>query len=434
VNGNLEKGFSVKTLLGKTVKVESFLAEGGQGAVYIAECDGKRKALKWYKKGSLGEKPKAFYENIRQNVLAGPPSDEFLWPLDITEWVDGTFGYIMDLRPEGYFEVTEYMLCHVRFRSFKVIIDAALKIVSAFRILHNKGYSYQDLNDGNFFINPDTGDVLICDNDNVAPDGTETGIIGKPRYMAPEIVLRKNKPNSLSDRFSMSVIIYILFCLNHPLEGKKSIVPGFTPALQERLYGSEPVFMMDPEDNSNAPHPVIHKNSIIVWAFLPEHIKDIFISAFSKKSFEKPHLRPKEIDWLKALTRFRSEIVNCSCGNEIFAYQGEAGECENCGKLADIRFKLELNDYSVPAVSGSRIYRCQLGVCDEKDALSPVAAVIKKRDTGALGIRNKSGQRWDAITTKGEARKVAPEDIVPLKDGISFKIDGENIVIKSVNI
>ena len=30
------------------------------------------------------------------------------------------------------------------------------------------GYSYQDLNDGNFFINPQSGDVLICDNDNVA--------------------------------------------------------------------------------------------------------------------------------------------------------------------------------------------------------------------------------------------------------------------------
>ena len=28
--------------------------------------------------------------------------------------------------------------------------------------------SYQDLNDGNFFIDPQTGKVLICDNDNVA--------------------------------------------------------------------------------------------------------------------------------------------------------------------------------------------------------------------------------------------------------------------------
>ena len=163
----LENGFRVKTLFGGTVRVEKFLAEGGQGGVYIADYNGQKKALKWYKKGSLGANPNAFYENIKQNVMRGIPSPEFLWPLDITEWVDGTFGYIMDLRPEGYYEVTEFMLCHVRFKSYRAIIDAAMKIVSAFRILHNAGYSYQDLNDGNFFINPQNGKVLICDNDNV---------------------------------------------------------------------------------------------------------------------------------------------------------------------------------------------------------------------------------------------------------------------------
>lgn len=427
----LENGFRVKTLFGGTVKVEKFLAEGGQGGVYIADYNGQKKALKWYKKGSLGANPNAFYENIKQNVMRGIPSPEFLWPLDITEWSDGTFGYIMDLRPEGYYEVTEFMLCHVRFKSYRAIIDAAMKIVSAFRILHNAGYSYQDLNDGNFFINPQNGKVLICDNDNVAPDGTETGIIGKPRYMAPEIVLRKSKPNSLSDRFSMSLILYILFCLNHPLEGKRYLVSGLTPALQEKLYGSEPLFIMDPNDNSNGPHPVVHKNSIVVWPCLPDYMQKIFLSAFSEKAFQKPSARPKEVDWLNALTRFRSEIVACQCGNEIFTQQGEPCKCEECGRKADIPFKLQLSGYSIPAIKDSRIYRCQLGVCDEKDALTPVAHVVEKKDSGALGIRNKSGKRWDAITTKGAARKVVPDEVIPLKDGITFNISDESITIKA---
>lgn len=427
----LENGFRIKTLFGGNVKVEKFLAEGGQGGVYVADYNGQKKALKWYKKGSLGANPNAFYENIKQNVMRGTPSPEFLWPLDITEWADGTFGYIMDLRPEGYYEVTEYMLCHVRFKSYRAIIDAAMRIVSAFRILHNAGYSYQDLNDGNFFINPQNGKVLICDNDNVAPDGTETGIIGKPRYMAPEIVLRKSKPNSLSDRFSMSLILYILFCLNHPLEGKRYLVSGLTPALQEKLYGSEPLFIMDPDDNSNGPHPVVHKNSIVVWPCLPDYMQKIFMTAFSQKSFQKPSARPKEIDWLNALTRFRSEIVACQCGNEIFTQHGEPCKCEECGCKADIPFKLVLSGYSIPAIKDSRIYRCQLGVCDEKDALSPVAQVVEKKDSGALGIRNKSEKRWDAITTKGTARKVAPDEVIPLKDGITFNIGDESIEIKS---
>lgn len=427
----LEKGFCVKTLFGGTVKVGEFLAEGGQGAVYIADCDGKKKVLKWYKKGSLGDNPKAFYENIKQNVMRGAPSPEFLWPLDITEWEDDTFGYIMDLCPDNYYEVSKYMLCHVRFKSYRTAIDAAMQIVSAFRMLHNAGYSYQDLNDGNFFINPQNGKVLIGDNDNVAPDGTETGIIGKPRYMAPEIVLHKSKPDSLSDRFSMSLILYILFCLNHPLEGKRYIVPGLTPAMQEKLYGSEPLFMMDPNDNSNGPHPVVHQNSIGFWPCLPDYMQKIFLAAFSQKAFHKPSARPREIEWLNVLTRFRSEIVACQCGNEIFTQQGEPCKCDNCGKQADISFKLVLSGYSIPAIKDSRIYRCQLGVCDEKEALTPVAHVVEKKDSRTLGIRNKSGKRWDAVTTKGVARKVAADEVIPLKDGITFNITDETIMIKA---
>ncbi|MEE0913147.1 MAG: hypothetical protein U0L76_00995 [Ruminococcus sp.] len=430
--GSLTKGQRIKTKFSGNVTVEKYLAEGGQGEVYVVDYNGQKKALKWYKKGSLGEKPDAFYKNIEQNVMRGAPSSEFLWPLDITEWVDGTFGYIMDLRPEGYYEVTEFMLTHVRFSSYKAIIDASMRIVSAFRILHNAGYSYQDLNDGNFFINPKNGKVLICDNDNVAPDGTETGIMGKPRYMAPEIVTRKTKPNSLTDRFSMSVIIYILFCLNHPLEGKRYLVPCLTAELQEKLYGSEPLFMMDPQNKDNGPHPMLHKNSIMVWKCLPDYMREIFLKAFSEKAFNKPSARPTEKDWLNVLTRFRSEIVPCSCGNEVFTEQGMPCKCDSCGKKMNIPFRLELSQYSIPAVKDSRIYRCQLGVCDEKVALNPVAHVLEKKSSpGALGIKNKSGKRWDAITTKGVSRKVAPDEVIPMKPGITFTIEDEKITIKS---
>lgn len=428
----LANGFRIKTKFGGTATVEKYLAEGGQGAVYVVTYNGEKKALKWYKKIALGSNPTAFYDNIQQNVMRGAPSPEFLWPLDITEWVDGTFGYIMDLRPDGYHEVTEFMLRHVKFKSFKTIIDASLQIVSAYRILHNNGYSYLDLNDGNFFINPNTGKVLICDNDNVAPEGADTGIVGKPRYMAPEIVMGKNKPNSLSDRFSMSVILYILFCLNHPLEGKRYLVPGLTPAHQEKLYGSDALFMMDPDCKDNGPHPVLHKNSITMWNCLPDYMRSLFESAFSQTALKRPAARPKEIDWLKTLTRFRSEIVRCSCGNEIFIQDGRPCRCDSCRKMPAIPFRLVLGEYSIPALRDARIYRCQLGVCDADEALNPVAQILEKKDApGVFGIRNRTTHRWDAVTTKGVARKVAPDEVIPVKPGITFTIEGEKIVIES---
>lgn len=440
MDGELAIGTEIKTILsGQKLRIIKLLGEGGQGSVYLVDYNGEQKALKWYKKTGHTNSPDNFYRSIKgkatnRSPMDGMPNDIFLWPLDVTEWHDGTFGYIMDLRPAGYYDLTQFMLTHVRFSSYRAAIDAALAIVNAFRILHNKGYAYQDLNDGNFFIDPQTGSVRICDNDNVDAEGSESGILGKPRYMAPEIVLGQKMPDSYSDRFSMSVILYILFCMNHPLEGKRYLVPGLSPELQKKLYGSEALFMWDPDDNSNAPHPKIHKNSRTVWPCLPQYIKDIFVTAFSQKALKKPSARPREIDWLKALTRFRSDIVVCTCGNEDFTENGRPCVCDVCKKKIDIQYRLDLRDYSIPALRGSRIYRCQLGVCDDTEALTPVAQVVEKKDQpGMLGIRNKSDRKWDAVTPSGKTRYVSPDEVIPMRDGITFTAFDEKMTISANN-
>lgn len=158
---------------------------------------------------------------MKRNADSGAPSNAFLWPLAVTEKQKGSFGYIMKLRPRGYREFSDFMLAKVQFSSMAANINAAIKICDAFQKLHIRGLSYQDMNDGNFFINPRNGDVLICDNDNVAPDKTNLGIIGKAGYLAPEIVDQKTMPNRYSDYFSMAVILFILFYFNRPFEGKK---------------------------------------------------------------------------------------------------------------------------------------------------------------------------------------------------------------------
>ena len=428
----LVPGFKVKTLLGSVVTVNKHLGEGGQGDVYAVDYNGKQMALKWYKPNGMGKNPKAFYDNIKNNVMRGSPSNEFLWPLDITEWKDGTFGYIMGLRPDGYHEVTDFMLRNVTFASYRIAIDAALHIVSAFRILHNAGYSYQDLNDGNFFIDPRTGKVLICDNDNVAPNGVETGILGKPRYMAPEIVTGKKKPDNLSDRFSMSIIIFILFCMNHPLEGKRSLAACLSPELQEKLYGTDPVFIMDPTNKENSPDPKIHKNVIKVWPCLPEYMRTLFLSAFSKKAMESPNARPKELDWINNLVKFRSDTIRCQCGNEVFTQNGVPCRCETCKRMIDIPYRLEFSEYAIPGAADSRIYRCQLGTCNADEALMPMGRILaKKEDRSILGLKNLSDRSWNATTPSGKAKKVMPGEVIPIKDGITFTINTETIQIKS---
>lgn len=415
-----EPGKVIKTDFGEAIQVVKYLASGGQGDVYVVRYGGKEKALKWYKPQALGN-PDAFYANLKRNADKGSPDKAFLWPEAVTERTEGSFGYVMDLRPDGYYELSKILgSSKCNFASFRAATESCIQIVSAFRILHNRGCSYQDLNDGNFFINPKTGDVLICDNDNVAPNGSNTGILGKPRYMAPEIVVGKGQvlPNTQSDRYSLAAILFLILFLSHPLEGKRWLEPCLTDAIAEKLYGSEPLFIYDPEDKSNGPV----KNSPVIerWNFMPEYLKEAFLDAFSQRALTEPGRRPDEREWLKQLVRFRSDIVKCSCGNEVFVQNVATTKCDACGRKVTIEHAIGLPNYKVTAAKGSRIYRCQLGICNADDALNPVLSVVAKPD-GALGIRNMTQDILAAYTPSGNPKQVQPQEVIPFKQGIKIE-------------
>ena len=428
-----EPGKVLKTDLGAPITIVKHLGGGGQGDVYSVEYQGKQKALKWYKQGALRE-PEAFYKNLSHNISKGSPDAAFLWPEAITEKTEGSFGYIMDLRPEGYYELSKIMASEaLNFSSFRMATEACIEIVSAFKILHFNGYSYQDLNDGNFFINPKTGKVLICDNDNVAPNGTNMGVLGKPRYMAPEIVAGRGKvlPNTQSDRYSLSAILFLILFMSHPLEGERWLVPCMNDAYAEKLYGTAPVFICDPDDKSNGPVKNIHVNVIRRWGFMPQYIKDAFLKAFSQEALKNPDRRLREFDWMNVLVRFRSDIVKCSCGNEVFVLDAASTKCDACGKMVNIKHKITLPGYSITAAKGTRVYRCQLGLCNIDDALTPVARVVSKDDDpDTIGFKNMTPDILLAKTPSGKMKQVQPQGVVPFKSGIEIEAFDKKIVLE----
>ena len=86
---------------GGELEVIQKLGEGGQGIVYKVNYNGKQLALKWYFINKLSN-PDKFYRNIQNNIKQGAPTSAFLWPLEITEYFEGSFGYLMELRPDVY--------------------------------------------------------------------------------------------------------------------------------------------------------------------------------------------------------------------------------------------------------------------------------------------------------------------------------------------
>ena len=419
----LSPGQVINSAYGSPIKVIKELGRGGQGIVYLVEYNGKQKALKWYHAGVLND-PKAFYENLKNNVNRTAPDKIFLWPETITEIKDGVFGYLMDLRPPEYVELAEILASSDKnISSFRAAVEACIQITVAFMKLHNIGYSYQDLNDGNFFINLKTGDTLICDNDNVAPNGKATGILGKIGYMAPEIVLGNGKvlPDQNTDRHSLAAIIFAILLTNNPLEGKRYFsAPVMSKEIQYDIYGEHPIFMFDPHTEINRPNPKFQKHTIDIWNCFPKYMKDAFVSALGQEALKKPQARMREAEWMNVLCRFRSDIVTCpKCKNGTFLQNSSSTKCDRCGYTIPIMHQIKLPKYVMAVSRGARIYRCQLGVCNDSEVLEPVGAVVSKPgDPSVLGYMNMVNKILTVITPSGKRTSVSPRGIVPFNKGL----------------
>lgn len=370
---------------------------------------------------------------MKRNADSGAPSNAFLWPLAVTEKQKGSFGYIMKLRPRGYREFSDFMLAKVQFSSMAANINAAIKICDAFQKLHIRGLSYQDMNDGNFFINPRNGDVLICDNDNVAPDKTNLGIIGKAGYLAPEIVDQKTMPNRYSDYFSMAVILFILFYFNRPFEGKKIAGCGcMTEDMEKAFFGHNAVFIMDPLDDSNRPVPGLHTNVIRRWGLFPKSMEKLFIQAFSKQSILFPEKRVIDREWMTLMIQLRSMLCKCPhCGEETFVEPDSSNQvCLDCGRNIEKPMVLKVDKFRIPLFQGQKIYNVQLPVDGDLNAI--VGEVVRHSMTNRLGIKNYSTFTWQAIDPAGDVHNVSPEAGMPIKNEmkIKFKMGINGLIVK----
>lgn len=403
-------GDNVTLLEGGSVKIKKELGRGGQGIVYLVDHNGQSKALKWYF-NDLGNR---FYDNLKKNIKSGAPSETFLWPEALTERQNGSFGYVMKLRPEGYYEFGNFLLAKVHFKSFTAMMAAAMKICNGFMKLHLFGYSYQDLNDGNFFINPQTGDVLICDNDNVMAQGESSGIMGKARYMAPEVVAG-GTPDKYSDRFSLSVMLFMLFYAGHPFEGARvAACPCLTEAFEKRFYGSEALFVYNPNDKSNLPVKGIHTNVIRRWPVFPAALRQAFIEQFSEKMLKNPSERMIEQGWVKLLSSIRDSIVVCPhCGKETFFELDGYHKCIECGATINLQNCLRVDQRKIMLSAGSKLYI-------DYDNIPDAAVIADPQNKSMLLIQNLSKETWVCETRSGKIKQVSPKEYLPVLSGIKI--------------
>ncbi len=422
----LQPGDDLRTPGGLTCRVVRFLGSGGQGEVHEGALDGSPVAIKWYYPTTATPEQRS---TIATLVERGAPSARFLWPIEMVDSDERPgFGYVMALRDPRFRGVTDLLRRKVT-TTFRCLATAGVQLSDSFLAVHARGLCYRDISQGNVFIDPTNGDVLICDNDNVAPDGLEGGVIGTPRFMAPEVVRGEALPSTQTDLFSLAVLLFYLLVNHHPLEGQREAsIRCFDLPAMTRLYGTEAVFIFDPADPSNRPVPGVHDNALAFWPLYPEFLRERFTDVFTIGL--DPQKRVRESEWRATCARLLDCIVYCAaCGSQAFAdpdvvrASGAAGTCWSCRAPLTLPPRIHIGNAVVMMNFDARLYRHHIDPQAPIDLGDVVAEVAEHpQRPGVWGLRNRSGRAWTATTSDGAAKPVGPGRSVALAVGthVSF--------------
>lgn len=415
-------------------RITRVIGQGGQGHVYeVSRMSGGPLALKWYRPQCATPEQ---YREIQTLIDFGSPHTRFLWPLSVARIEEESgFGYVMPLRNQRYIELS-YLLAgndpsgtplDVSFLSTVVMCR---QLSFSFLRLHARGLCYRDISFGNVFFEPTTGDVLICDNDNVGVDDGSGRVLGTPLFMAPEVVrdqTYQTLPNTDTDRHSLAVLLFYVLCVGHPFEGRRTEQGIRDAAWLLTHFGTDPLFCMHPDREQNRPPALVQK----YWNTYPRFLRDLFVQAFLS-GLEDPSHRVTEGQWIKAMDRLRDGMVQCgTCRATNFWDPAEPDRpCVSCGGSAKPDFVLAVGRRTLAASPFATIRsdHLMLGVDD-----STVIGQVRRhpREPGRWGLYNASDQSWAAIYPDGAQFTIEPRSTIELVDGLRVRLESAMVTVRS---
>ena len=433
-NTLLSPGQTVVTHAGQTpIVVGEYVGAGGQGQVFKATMNGRQMVVKWYLPDYLATDT-GMYGRLQRLIAAGPPTDRFLWPVE-TVAAQGVpaFGYVMPWREERFRPVRDHFSRVVK-PSLSVLATLAMELAWSFRELHSHGFSYRDISYDNCFFDPLHGEVRVCDNDNVDRDGQPGGVLGTPYFMAPELVRGETAHSRNTDLFSLSVLLFYILHVAHPLIGRRIMEVEFPDDDDlRRLLADEPLFVLDPADRRNRPltrgeDPQGESGTNVLewWPLYPEYIHELFVRAFTVGISNGHTGRVQEGEWMSALARFRDSLIACTWCEAENSFQvsveSDAGRpprpCWRCSHQVPRPLHLETRRSLVTLSPGKPLYGHHLDRGSRFDFSRPQAEVeAHPGDAKKLGLRNLSAVTWTVQKENGEQRPVEPGRLFPLVPG-----------------
>jgi DNA-binding helix-hairpin-helix protein with protein kinase domain len=270
-------------------------------------------------------------------------------------------------------------------------------------MLHSRGHCYRDISFGNVFFDPSNGDVLICDVDNVSiNEESPKGVLGTPYFMAPEIVRGEAFPSTRTDLFSLAVLLFHVFMVDHPLEGRRArSYASWGAVAMDDLFGAHPVFIFDPEDRSNEAVPEHNDNALRLWPLYPDFLRRLFIQAFTEGLRDPANGRVQESVWRAAMVRLRDSVVYCACGKQnLFDEHAPQLACWSCRRSVKVPPKLRIGRHLIVLNHDTRVFAHHLR--NDYDFTTAVAEISQHPEHPELwGLRNVSTEPWRSMSSDG---------------------------------
>jgi serine/threonine protein kinase len=305
---------------------------------------------------------------------------------------------------------------------------------------------YGDISFGNVFFDPQTGEIQICDNDNVTIDRVgDASVLGTPDFMAPELVRGEASPSTQTDLFSLAVLLFYLFHIHHPLFGRKILgIRCLDLPARTKLCGNEPLFIFNPTDKSNAalsldedPSGEAGANALLYWPIFPQFLRDMFVRAFTEGISDPINGRVRESEWRIAMNNLEDSIYYCgSSGAENFydiEASGRQAKCWNVqsSKILSIPPTIKIGRREIMLNHDTKLYSRHIDHIQPCDSNKPIAELTHHPDRPQIwGLKNTSQSSWNTIATDGTMREVVPGQSVAIAQGLRIcfgQVEGQII-------
>ena len=428
--------------------IEKELGSGGQGRVYLVRDlkKGTHYAAKWYR-----EAPKIQdqYKQIQELVQRGSPKINdagifFIWPIEMLSFLGSQgFGYLMPLIDTNRFHSLN-RICSGRVKqpSPTVLCRISRRVAAALDILHAAGLAYCDINLGNIMLDPLTGEIVVCDNDNVVVNNSESPVKGVWEFMAPEVALNKVHPNAESDLYSLAVLLYYLWMWEHPMEGKQTLnLYSWDIPAKKKFFAENPVFVFHPTNPINNTRGVtelqLHEQR---WQRLcPSKLKIMFTETFVE-AVHDPSRRKRLYDWQRLFLEMEANAPTCGCG-AVNLWDGASRTltCWKCRRDLPLGLVLRVRqgtagDCWLLAYPGAQLRRHHFDLSRFSDNSIEALGRIEShpREVGHVILRNLTNMDWGYVIPGGEIIDIKPGQARALMPGIQLNIGQRTVEVQTL--